>query len=111
MSDRMLNHRQWMKMQREGWARKVSTEVDVLCRLYDRHDEHERKQLEEEIDKVLAANPEPQYKVRTRSWWIRWGLVTVVNYVAIAWLAYRFNHPELSGTQVFLGFWDAMTWR
>lgn len=41
---------------------------------------------------------------------ILFGVTTL--YIVITWaIVHRFRHPELTETQLFLSFWDAMLWR
>ena len=42
---------------------------------------------------------------------LRWGAVALVAYVAFSWIAYRFRHPDQSGTELFLNFVEAVTWK
>jgi hypothetical protein len=48
---------------------------------------------------------ETKGKLAYATWWI------VVGYVALAGLVYMFRHPEMTDTQRFLNFFDAMMWR
>lgn len=48
--------------------------------------------------------------------WRWWNIATVVAfpfalYAAAAMTVYRFQHPELTETQLLLAFWDAIMWR
>lgn len=39
-------------------------------------------------------------------------LAVVLVYIIVSWMfVYRFRHPQLSETELFLSFWDAMCWR
>lgn len=40
-----------------------------------------------------------------------WFYVAFWAYIVVAMWAYRFSHPEQTETQLFLHFWDAMTWQ
>ena len=48
-------------------------------------------------------------KTRNRIYYVI--ALTLVGYVSVAWAAYRFVHPDQTETQMFLNFWEAMTWR
>jgi magnesium-transporting ATPase (P-type) len=64
----------------------------------------------------------PDSKERlARQQWLEWrrkacslffviSIYFVILYVAVAYIAYALSHPKLTYTQVFLDFWNAVTW-
>lgn len=41
----------------------------------------------------------------------RWTVIVICFYIIVAHTVYRYNHPELTETQLTLNFWEAMTWQ
>ena len=58
---------------------------------------------------VVEKSPPVWHKKAVRI--IRWIAFGAVAYIVSAYTAYRFAHPELSETELFLNFWEAMTWK
>jgi len=46
-----------------------------------------------------------------RSPWLVWPLYTVLLYVSVASMDYRFSHPSMTETQLFTHLVDAGLWR
>ncbi len=46
----------------------------------------------------------------TRGRTVSWALILVLAYVAVALVALRCRHPELSETQLLMHFWQAVTY-
>jgi hypothetical protein len=42
---------------------------------------------------------------------VRCIVAAIALYVCVARMRYALSHPELTTTQLFLHFWDAMTWQ
>ena len=42
---------------------------------------------------------------------LRLSILAIVVYVASSMAAYRFRHPELTDTQLFLHMWSALSWQ
>ena len=107
----MVSVGQHLKRLNRQRDRKVAEEAHAIESHYDLSDEDDRKHCREAIERLDLIYPKLQLKRRTWRWWTRWTLASLPAYVVTAFMVHALRHPELTETQRFLAFWDAMLWR
>lgn len=107
----MFNFRRRIKQLNRERDGKIAQATRHIQHGYDLTSEHERESCREAVAGLDRIYPELILKPRTRVWWVRSTLASIPLYVAIALMAHAMRHPDLTETQRFLAFWDAMLWR
>lgn len=121
----MLSVKQWVERCRQHRSRNIKKEINQLQRDFDAEqrwrrkdpdienwdEEFEREILADRIKAVVDSYPEVRYKPRTWVWFLRWGLSILCAYIGIAFLIHALRHSEMTETQRFLDFWNALLLR
>lgn len=70
------------------------------------------RDLQDDLRRIEESYPEPTLSQRRSwGWYLRWTGIVLLSYVGIAFMAHALRHPEMTETQRFLDFWNALLWR